>query len=219
VEHPCYQCGAAVEDGVPFCPHCSAPQIRVAGPAVVVQAGAEAEAPLPEAAVYRPAVPPGQIDWPLALAPALQAGFIAAILMIIPLGASLGLGMLAAGFLAVLLYRRRVPSANLGAGMGAKLGAVSGAIGFALFGVLTAIETAVLHNGGELRAQLLKAVEQAAARNPDPQAQQMLQYIKSPEGLALMMVLALAVMFVIFLIFSSLGGAVGAAILHRKDRP
>ena len=208
-----------MEDGIPFCPHCSAPQIRVAGPAVVVQAGGESETPLPQAAVYRPAVHPGQIDWPLALAPALQGGLIAAILMITPLGASLGLGMLAAGFLAVLLYRRRAPSANLRAGMGAKLGAVSGAIGFALFGILTAIETAVLHNGGELRAQMLKAIEQAAARNSEPQAQQMLQYMKSPEGLALMMVLGLAFMFVIFLIFSSLGGAVGAAILHRKDRP
>jgi hypothetical protein len=219
VEHPCYQCGAAVEDGIPFCPKCSAPQIRVAGPAIVAQATATAEPPLAEATSYRQPVHPAQVDWPQALTPALQAGFIAAILMIIPLGASFGLGMLAAGFLAVLLYRRRVPLANLRAGMGARLGAVSGAIGFGIFGILTAIETMVFHAGGELRAELLKAVEQAAARNSDPQAQQVLQYMKSPEGLAAVMVMGLVAMFFIFVIFSSLGGAVGAAMLHRKDRP
>jgi hypothetical protein len=219
VDHPCYQCGAAVEDGIAFCPQCSAPQIRVAGPAVIAQAAAASDAPPVEAAPYREPVHPALIDWPLALVPALQAGLIAAVLMITPLGASLGLGMLAAGFLAVLLYRRRVPSANLGAGMGARLGAVSGAMGFGMFGILTAAKTAIFHSGGELRAALLAAVEQAAARNPDPQAQQFLQYMKSPEGLALVMVLGLAMVFVIFLIFASLGGAVGAAMLRRKDRP
>ena len=29
VEHPCQQCGTAVEDGRPFCPQCRAPQIHV----------------------------------------------------------------------------------------------------------------------------------------------------------------------------------------------
>src|SRR5437660_9980738 len=30
MEHPCHKCGQAVEDGIPFCSHCGAPQIRVA---------------------------------------------------------------------------------------------------------------------------------------------------------------------------------------------
>ena len=29
MEQPCYKCGQTVEEGIPFCPHCSAPQIRV----------------------------------------------------------------------------------------------------------------------------------------------------------------------------------------------
>src|ERR1700684_2886280 len=41
VEHPCQQCGTAVEDGRPFCPQCRAPQIsvKVAIPETEVAAG------------------------------------------------------------------------------------------------------------------------------------------------------------------------------------
>jgi hypothetical protein len=138
--------------------------------------------------------------------------------MFIPLGA-FGLGMIAAGVLAVLFYRRRNPAANLNPGMGARLGAVSGVLGFGIFAVFTAIEVLVFHSGGQLRAALLEAVQQSASRTSDPQAQQILDYLKSPPGLALVMSLGLAVMFVVFLIFSSLGGALGAVLLRRKNQP
>jgi hypothetical protein len=158
------------------------------------------------------------IDWRRGLPAAAQSGLIAAILMIIPLGASFGLGMLAAGFLSVLFYRRRVPIGNLKPGKGAQLGAVSGALGFVVFGIFTALETTFLHSGAELRAALMQAVEQAATRSPDPQSQQLLQYLKSPPGLTLVMIMGLAVMFFAFLVLSSLGGALGAALLRRKDQ-
>jgi hypothetical protein len=145
-------------------------------------------------------------------------GLIAAMAMSIPLGA-FGLGMLAAGALSVVFYRRRNPAAQLTPAMGARLGAVSGALGFGIFAILISIEVVVFRAGEDLRKTLLEAVRQSAARSPDPQAQQMLEYLKTPQGLALVMVLGLIVMFLIFLIFSSLGGAVGAALLRRKDRP
>ena len=157
------------------------------------------------------------IQWSLALPAAALAGLVA-ILMIIPLGA-FGLGMLAVGALSVLLYRRRNPAANLTPGMGARLGAVSGALGFGIFAILTSVEMLVFRSGGQLRAALLEAVQQSAARSSDPQAQQLLEYLKTPQGLALVMVLGLIVMFVAFLVFSSLGGALGAALLRRKDPP
>jgi len=137
--------------------------------------------------------------------------------MITPLGASFGLGMLASGFLCVLFYRRRVPYANPGPGMGARLGAVSGALAFVLFGVLTLLESAILRAGSEFRSVLLQALDQAASRNTDPQAQQWFQYLKTPPGLIVVMVIGLTSMFFAFLIFSSLGGAIGAAMLRRKD--
>jgi hypothetical protein len=157
------------------------------------------------------------IQWSQALPSAALAGLIAAVLMFIPLGA-FGLGMIAAGVLAVLFYRRRNPGASLSPGMGARLGALSGMLGFGIFAIFTSIEVLIFHSGGQLRAALLEAVQQSAARASDPQAQQVLDYLKSPPGLALVMILGLALMFVVFLILSSLGGALGATLLRHRNR-
>jgi hypothetical protein len=137
--------------------------------------------------------------------------------MFIPLGA-LGLGMIAAGVLCVVFYRRRSPASNLTPGMGARLGVVSGTLGFGIFAIFSAVGTLVFHTGGQLRAAMLEAIEQSAARSSDPQARQVIEYLKTPPGLALMMGLSLAFVLVAFLILSSLGGAVGAAMMRRKDR-
>ncbi len=201
-----------MEDGIPFCPQCNAPQIRVGG------ASAEAVSAAELAGVSLPEHHDGTaIQWSDALPSAALAGLIAAFLMFIPLGA-FGLGMIAAGVLSVLFYRRRNPASNLTPAMGARLGAVSGTLGFGIFAIFSALGTLLFHSGGELRASLLQAVEQSAARSSDPQAQQVIEYLKTPPGLALMMGLALAVVLVAFLILSSLGGAVGAAMMRRKDR-
>jgi hypothetical protein len=211
MEHPCDKCGALVEDGTPFCAQCNTPQIRVGGSFAEGITGLER----PTQGVTYAGI--AGIQWSQALPSAALAGLIAAVLMFIPLGA-FGLGMIAAGVLAVLFYRRRNPIGILTPGMGARLGAVSGMLGFAIFAVFTSVEVLVFHSGGQLRAALLEAVQQSASRTSDPQAQQVLAYLKSPPGLALVMVLGLALMFVVFLIFSSLGGALGAVLLRRKDR-
>jgi hypothetical protein len=215
MERPCYQCGAVVEDGIAFCRGCSAPQIRVASAPAETAIATEVTQ---DSAPYGSAPPITGVAWPHALPSAAQAGLIAAILMVIPLGASFGLGMLAAGFLSVLFYRRRVFHANLTYGLGARLGALSGVFGFGIFAILTAVGTSVFHSGGELRAALMTAVEQAASRNSDPQAQQLLQYLKTPQGLVLVMIMGLIMMFFLFLILSILGGVLGAVTLRRKEQ-
>ncbi|MBZ5598958.1 MAG: hypothetical protein LAN83_11605 [Acidobacteriia bacterium] len=215
MEHPCHRCGAAVDDGVAFCKQCNAPQIRVAGADAAAHTGPEA-APSPSA-LLAGTPQPGAIQWSQALPATALGGLIAAVAMATPLGV-FGLGMLAAGALSVVFYRRRNPAANVTPAMGARLGAASGALGFGMFAILTSIEMMVFRSGGELRAALLDAVRQSAARSSDPQAQQMLEYLKTPQGLALVMVLGLIFIFVVFLIFSGLGGAIGAALLRRKER-
>jgi hypothetical protein len=77
----------------------------------------------------------------------------------------------------------------------------------------------VLRSGGQLRQALLDAVQQSAARANDPQVQQMFDYFKTPAGLALMMVLGLAVMFVLFVLLSSAGGALTVALLRKRNPP
>jgi hypothetical protein len=157
------------------------------------------------------------LQWSYALPAAALAGLIAAVMMLIPVGA-FGFGMLAAGALSVMFYRRRNPVSSVTPGVGARLGALSGALGFGIFAIFTAIEMLVFRSGPQLRDALLQAIEQSAARSSDPQAQHVLEYLKTPQGLALMMVLGFIMMALAFLIFSSLGGALAAALLRRKDR-
>jgi hypothetical protein len=157
------------------------------------------------------------IQWSDALPSAALAGLIAAFLMFVPLGA-FGLGMIAAGVLSVLFYRRRNPASNLTPAMGARLGAVSGTMGFGIFAISSAVGTLVFRSGGELRNALLEAISQSAARSSDPQVQKAFEYLKTPPGLALMMGMGLVFVLVAFLILSSLGGAVGAAMMRKKDR-
>ena len=156
------------------------------------------------------------IDWSQALAPAIWGALVAIVLIVTRL-ATFGIAMLAAGALAVVFYHRRNPGANLTAGAGARLGAVSGGLGFGILTIVFAFGTAVLHTGAELRQKMLDAVQQAASRSSDPQAAQTVEFLKTPQGLAVAMVLGLILTFVAFVIFSSLGGAAGAALLRRKD--
>jgi hypothetical protein len=139
------------------------------------------------------------------------AGLIAA--GIIPL-ATIALGMISAGVLAVLFYRRRIPGVTMSPGIGARLGVVSGLVGLGILSVLIAIEVLVFHNGGQLLAFLLGLLEQYASRVSDPQARQFLPYFKSPPGLALIVVM----MFFFCLIFSGLAGTLAATLLRRRER-
>lgn len=212
MEHACYKCGAAVEDGTAFCPQCNAPQIRVG------LGDSDAERVAPSELSHHLAPPAkGTIQWSRALPASALGGVIAALLMFIPLGA-FGLGMGAGGILAVLFYRRRTPGVDVTPGMGARIGLLTGALGFGIFAVFTAMEVLVFHSGGELRAALLQAIQQSAARSSEPQAQQLLEYLKTPPGLALMMGLGLFLMLLVFLILSSIAGAITAALLRRLDR-
>src|ERR1700757_2928378 len=75
MEHACYKCAAAVEDGVPFCPQCRAPQIRVAR-----SEATSAPPPLPpEAEAATPPPSPsttGEMQPPAQPTPVPRAGFL-----------------------------------------------------------------------------------------------------------------------------------------------
>jgi hypothetical protein len=213
VEHPCYKCGASVEDGTAFCPQCNAPQIRVAGLAPLAPAGTTPEVAIEQYASHPPL--PSALEWSDAL-PSAGIALLAAIFLMI-LGLPTGLGMLAAGFLSVILYRRRCPATHVTAGVGARLGALTGGLGFAVLAAILALWT-VFRSGKEIHDSLLNYVQQYAAHSSDPRTQQVLDLFNTPEGFTFVMVLTLIMTLVAFLIFSSLGGAVGAFLLHRKDR-
>ena len=204
MEHACDKCGAAVEEGTAFCPQCNRPLIRV-------DFSPEAF-PTPAA----PQLTTGLL-WSRALAPTVMAGLIASFLMLFPLGA-FGLGMILAGILSVVFYRWRNAGADLTPGMGARLGAASGVIGFVMFLFFTAISATVLGGGAQLRQALTQAVEQSASRATDPQAQRVMEFFRTPQGLATVMIAGMAFAFLAFLLLTSLGGALGAALLRRKSK-
>lgn len=214
MEHPCYKCGASVEDGTPFCSRCNAPQIRVAGTASLAPVGTGPEAAIEQYASHAPVS--SALEWHHAL-PSAGIALLAAILLIV-IGMPAGLGMLAAGFLSVVLYRRRCPATYLTAGMGARLGALTGALGFGVLAAILALWTAV-RSGKEIHDALLNYIQQYAARSSDPHMQQVMEIFNTPEGFTFIMILTLIMTLIAFTIFSSLGGAVGAFLLHRKDRP
>src|ERR1041385_6355940 len=110
MEQPCYKCGQAVEQGVAFCPHCAAPQIRVviaervesftgfAAPAIASQTetGHRASQVVPVLAL--------PMAWPHAIRPCVLAAVAASVLM--SLGLNPFVAMFSVGFIAVVLYRQ-----------------------------------------------------------------------------------------------------------------
>jgi hypothetical protein len=148
--------------------------------------------------------------------PSAGLSLLAAIFLIF-LGMPAGLGMFAAGFLSVLLYRRRCPTTHLTAGMGVRLGALTGGLGFGILAAILALWTA-FRSGKEIHDALLNYIRQYAAHSSDPHMQQVMELFNTPEGFTFIMILTLIMTLVAFTIFSSLGGAIGAFLLHRKER-
>jgi hypothetical protein len=214
VEHPCYKCGASVEDGIAFCSRCHAPQIRVAGPAPLTPVATTPNGTIEESASYTTPLPTA-LDWHEAL-PSAGIALLAGI-FIIAVSKSTGLGMLAIGFLTVVLYRRRSPLTHLTAGMGARLGALAGGLGFGVLAAILALWTA-FRSGKEIHDAFLNYIQQNSASSSDPRMQQVIDLFNTPDGFAFIMILTLIMTLIAFLIFSSAGGALGAFLLYRKDR-
>ena len=162
----------------------------------------------------------------LALAVFFVPAFVAAI------GLSLRLGEGAIGFLvvltswfcmavggalAVLLYRRRLPRQAVSRGMGARLGVVAGLLGFLLYAVPQAVRLAFFHLGGSIRAAMRRAIEHSAAQNPDPNAQELMRNLLTPDALAVFLTVLVVLFFGVFLLLSTIGGAIGASVWGSRD--
>jgi hypothetical protein len=213
VEHPCYKCGASVEDGTPFCLRCNAPQIRVAGP--TPPAGTTPEAAI-EHYTTQSAPLTSALDWQQALPSAGIALLLA--FFLIPLGMPAALWMLAAGFLSVVLYRRRCHLASLSGGTGARLGALTGALGFAVLAAMLALWTA-FRSSKAIHDTLLNYIQLYGARSSDPHLPQVLELFNTPAGFIFIVIFTLVLTLLAFVLFSTLGGALGAYLMRRKNHP
>jgi hypothetical protein len=224
VEHPCYKCQSSIDESLPFCPHCGAPQIRVASSDEDAAQPQMSDAPT--ARVLPPSWTPGSslptpqsIQWDLAWKGTLLSGLLAAVLTAAPvISVACCLWMLGSGALAVFLYQRRVPGVFITSGMGMRIGAVSGIIGFIATTVWSVFRFAA--NSGEFRSALQEQMNKSIASNPDPRSQEILRQfmntLNTPQGLATFFVFMLVIMAIVFAVFSAAGGALGASMFARR---
>lgn len=221
MEQPCYKCGLAVEEGVPFCPHCSAPQIRVVLAEPVPSALALDSSTPASVAVGLPEVTEGSLTLSVRggyiLRPCALAALVATVLFL--LGLYVFVAMPSAGFLAVIFYRQRSQGAAIRAALGAKLGALSGVLFSAYIGILGMLASVVPEIRAKAREQLLENVQKwAAARPSDPQVQAALDLLKTPEGLITALIVGSIFFLVFAVVLSSVGGAFAGSIFGRRDK-
>jgi len=229
VEHSCYKCQATVEEGVPFCPHCGAPQIRVAAP----EPDTASASPLPDQPLSPPAAdnplwgpprslsqPTESIHWNQVWQGALLAGVGAALLSSLPfLAFGSILWLFLAGVMTVSMYRRRVPAAVIRPGTGMRIGALAGVFAF----IITAIMSTVLFTteGEQLRKLMQDQMRASMEKASDPRSaevmQQFINKLGTPEGLATVFLWVLVVIAVVFVLFAAVGGALGASFSSRRQ--
>jgi hypothetical protein len=159
-----------------------------------------------------PPPPPGRIEWRHGFSAAVSAGLLMAIAWAFPWASFLLWGFIG-GIAAVLLYQRR-HGTTVTPGMGARLGVVAGLLGFVAFAIIAALE--LLVSGGALMRAMWNQVMQQAAANPNPAVQEMIQRLNTPEGMAVLFTFAMIFVLGFFLVFSSIGGALGGRWFGRR---
>jgi len=226
MDHPCYKCGYSIADGKPFCSQCGAPQIRVAVPeqAAALEARDISARDLPALSMETASTTEGRrtlalrsgIAWSAGIRASAFAALISIAVMSFRLVAPL-LALLCSGILAVTFYNRRNPGPRVNARTGAQLGAVTGLICSGISGIFFAIFMAVLRAGGEIRQELMDRLQQFASRSNDPQVQATFDLLKTPEGLA-KVILAMIGFFLISIAAATIAGALTGAFLGRRNR-
>lgn len=128
--------------------------------------------------------------------------------------------MLGAGALSVSLYRKQLGGSPITPGMGMKVGALAGVFGFVANAIVTTVSFVVLRNSGNLRSAMEEQMRKQMAGNSDPKVQEMMQnmldWMNTPQGAAIMIVLVLLALGVVFVLLAAAGGALGASMSGKR---
>ena len=223
----CHRCGGelSASDAVsPFCPHCGSPQIYLQD--YEEQAGA-ADGDTTGAA---PPPRPQQVEWKTAIRCAWLVAGGAAVLSLVSARVEVvsplsWLWTISGSLITLALYQRRRPLAWMDAGVGARIGVV---VGLALVVCLAIVAAGTglvarygLHSMASFDAdltQMLHAqIEKASATTPEPP--ELLRFLYSPEVKAGMMLTGFGMVSGIFLVLSTVGGAVGGFLRMQRKVP
>src|ERR1700729_1344495 len=220
MEQLCYKCRQTVEEGVPFCPHCSAPQIRVVLAEPVTPVAAAFSSAASQDSTVLPAsqtlpVLALPMRWSQALKPCALAALVASLLM--AMGLNPFVAMICVGFLAVVFHRQGRREMVVKPTTGAALGGLGGLLCFAISTIPETSVVIFMHKGPELRTELLARIQQASTQTSDPQVLSVFAQLKTPGGLELLMLIGIFFAFLAAIVLSGLGGAIGAAIFSRRS--
>ena len=116
---------------------------------------------------------------------------------------------------AISRYRRHRPIA-IRRGQGARMGAMMGVLCFAFFFAFFLVR--VSFQRAEYRDVVISQIHQISAQNPDPQAQQMLQWFATPEGLIAYTAIALVTILLVCLAVGISSGAIAIALRNNQKR-
>jgi len=210
VEHPCQQCGSAVEDGRPFCPQCRAPQIHVPGAFSdgEIAAGLDSglgKSPSGHLANLQPDHPRPSataIDSRIATRAALKAGVLGIFIGAIPF-----IGIALTGALAVFFYNRK-SGLSLPAVLGARLGGAAGFVVWAT-GAFFALATIMLHAQQQCIDSVTAAFQKFGANTADPAFQASIHSVFTPSGQA--------TAFLIAIVSASIGGALASVFMRPSN--
>jgi hypothetical protein len=226
VQRACYRCGVSLEDQAPFCPSCGAAQIRVTTeqqnqeqPQPILAPGATPDSLAPSTPSQAPiqVQPSGPIQSKSFLPTALPLAFLASLasLWFFPFGL---LVLVAAVALGTLHHQRRYAD-SISAGIGARHGALMGVLTYAFVLLLETLLFALTllfgHKSGEIREEMIKQIQQMAARTADAQAQAVMRWFATNEGLIVLVGLGLVFLFIVFLAAATAAGAVVGAVANK----
>jgi hypothetical protein len=208
-----------VAAGVPFCPQCNAPQIRVVSEAERVQESSAAPSVDPASGATFEAASPRAIRWSAAIVRTVVAAVATTAMLQLAanLTHSAGLAFMAmplGGWFAAYLYSRRLPG-PVTAGMGARLGAVTGFFVFLLG--LTGFAVQYSTHRQELFDAMQKTLKDAVASSPNPQKDAIAQQLSTPEGMMAVLFISAILFLFMSVIFCAIGGAAGAGLMNRRS--
>jgi hypothetical protein len=117
---------------------------------------------------------------------------------------------------AIARYRRDHPPA-IRAGQGARMGAVMGVLSFGFF-LACFLATLTLWRT-QYREMMIARINEIAAQNPDPQAQQMMQWFATPHGFIFLTAIGMGTILLAFLVIGMGSGALAVALGKARNRP
>jgi hypothetical protein len=218
----CHRCGATLASSEVFCANCGAPQLRL-------EEGSEDAR---QGAIDRRAqrVDPRTIPWKSAIGAAVSVAVPVGLLssrLFPPLSGACCLWGMGASIAAVALYRRRAAAALLDASTGMRIGLLVGLLSSFSSAAANAawllIHRYALHGGTLMdrnwetqMEQATQATAQLFPQLPQQASQMSLHFWLSPDGRAAGELLNAIVFSVGMLVFSTIGGALGARIFTTR---